>query len=178
MKRGNRWTQIFFGALNVTQAVLPAMRNQKSGHIIQISSMAGFRSNPGMGLYNASKFALEGFSEALYYEVAPLNIKVTIVEPGPFRTNWAGGSSARAQKVIEDYSSTAGERISTVTGYSGNQPGDPVKAAKVIIQAVEHVNPPLRLPLGRQAIDAIKNKIEMVNKDLAEWEEASLGTAF
>lgn len=168
----------FFGALAMTKAVLPAMRNQKGGHIIQISSMAGFRANPGMGLYNASKFALEGFSEALYHEVAHLNIKVTLVEPGPFRTNWAGGSAARAEKVIEDYASTAGERINTVTGYSGNQPGDPVKAAKVIIQAVETAQPPLRLPLGQQAIEAIKNKIAMVNKDLAEWEEVSLGTAF
>lgn len=94
------------------------------------------------------------------------------------RTSWAGGSAARAEKVIEDYASTAGERINTVMGYSGNQPGDPMKAAKVIMQAIETARPPLRLPLGQQAIDANKNKIAMVNKDLEEWEEVSMGTAF
>ena len=168
----------FFGALAMTKAVLPYMRKQRSGSIIQISSMAGFRSNPGMGLYNASKFALEGFSEALALEVENLNIKVTIVEPGPFRTNWAGGSSARAATVIEDYADTAGARIATVTGYSGQQPGDPVKAARAIVSVVEAENPPLRLALGTVAMEAIRTKLESVKKNLSDWEELSRDTDF
>ncbi|WP_423148488.1 oxidoreductase [Rubrolithibacter danxiaensis] len=168
----------FFSALALTQAALPVMRQQKGGHIVQISSMAGIKSNPGMGLYNASKFAMEGFSEALFYEGAPLNIKVTIVEPGPFFTDWAGTSSARAEKVIEDYADTAGTRIETVQGYSGNQPGDPAKAAKVIIAAVNSENPPLRLPLGKTALGAVKEKLNMVEQDCKQWEEQSLNTDF
>jgi len=168
----------FFGALGLTQAVLPIMRKQKSGHIIQISSMAGFRSVAGMGLYNASKFALEGFSEALALETKPLNIGVTIVEPGPFRTSWAGDSSTRSAKTIEDYSDTAGSRISTVQGYSGNQPGDPVKAAKAIIKAINSNNPPLRLPLGAAALEAIRSKLQSVEEEIKTWENTSLDTSF
>lgn len=168
----------FFSALALTQAVLPIMRNQRSGNIVQISSMAGFRSSAGMGLYNASKFALEGFSEALYLEAAPLNIHVTLVEPGPFRTEWAGPSAARARKVIPDYAATAHQVIDRVTGYSGGQPGDPIKAAKAIILAVNNVNPPLRLPLGRAALDAIWTKLRSVEKNIVDWEEISSNTSF
>lgn len=168
----------FFGALGLTQAVLPIMRKQQSGHIIQISSMAGFRSVAGMGLYNASKFALEGFSEALALETSSLNIGVTIVEPGPFRTSWAGRSSIRSEKVIDAYSDSAGARISTIQEYSGNQPGDPVKAAKAIIKAINSRNPPLRLPLGRSAIEAIRSKLQSVEEEIKTWEEIALDTSF
>ena len=168
----------FFGALALTQAILPLMREQKAGHIIQISSMAGFRALPGMGLYNASKFALEGFSEALPLETKHLNIKVTIVEPGPFRTSWAGDSSVRSEKIIEDYSDTAGARISTIQGYSGHQPGDPSKAAKAIIKVVNSDNPPLRLPLGPVAIEAIRKKLISVEEDIDEWEKVAMDTSF
>ncbi|HEX8377787.1 MAG TPA: oxidoreductase [Pedobacter sp.] len=168
----------FFGALALTQAVLPYMRERRSGHIIQISSMAGIKSVPGAGLYNASKFALEGFSEALALEVQPLNIKVTIVEPGPFRTNWAGDSSIRSAKVIEDYASTAGSRIATINGYSGHQPGDPVKAAKAIIKITNSDNPPLRLALGKVAIDAIRAKLQSMEEEIQEWEKVGLDTSF
>ena len=168
----------FFSPLVLTQAVLPFMRKQKSGHIVQISSMAGMRSNPGMGLYNASKFALEGFSEALALETAPLNIKVTIVEPGPFRTSWAGGSSVRAEKVIPEYNETAGYRISTIQGYSGTQPGDPVRAAKVIVEVVNSANPPLRLPLGEVAIEAIRSKLKSVEEEINQWEDLTMNTSF
>lgn len=168
----------FFGALALTQAVLPLMREQKSGHIIQISSMAGFRSLAGMGLYNASKFALEGFSEALALETKHLNIKVTIVEPGPFRTNWAGDSSVRSEKVIEDYSETVGNRISRIQAYSGNQPGDPAKAARAIIKVTNSDNPPLRLPLGSVAIEAIRSKLKSVEKEINEWEKVAADTSF
>lgn len=168
----------FFGALAMTQAVLPIMRSQRSGHILQISSIAGISSNPGLGLYNASKFALEGFTEALYLETKELNIRVTLVEPGPFRTDWAGSSSVRSAKIIPDYDAIAGERIRTINNMSGKQPGDPVKAAKAIITVVNSDKPPLRLALGKIAIDVIRNKIKLVERELNEWEELSVNTGF
>ncbi|HEY1025610.1 MAG TPA: oxidoreductase [Sphingobacteriaceae bacterium] len=168
----------FFSALALTKAVLPIMRNQRSGNIVQISSMAGFRSNPGMGIYNASKFALEGFSEALYLEMAPLNIHVTLVEPGPFRTEWAGASSVKAASHIPDYGETAGKIIGYIESNSGKQAGDPVKAARAIIRAVNNVNPPLRLPLGKAALDAIRTKLRSVGKNIEDWEDVSLDTSF
>ena len=168
----------FFSALALTQAVLPVMRRQHSGHIVQISSMAGIRSNPGMGLYNASKFALEGFSEALALETEHLNIKVTLVEPGPFRTLWAGASSIRSKKVIEDYNQTSGEMIKLINDYTGTQPGDPVKGAKAILKAVNSKNPPLRLALGKIALEAIRKKLVSLEKNLNDWEELSLDTSF
>ena len=168
----------FFGALAVTQATLPIMRKQKYGRIVQISSQAGFRSNPGLGLYNASKYALEGFSEALALETTDLGIKVIIVEPGPFRTSWAGGSSKRAGTVISDYDATAGTLIKTINGYSGNQPNDPVKGAQAIIEAVKSENPPLRLPLGKEAFEAIRRKLKQVEDNINEWEHLGIDTAF
>ena len=168
----------FFSALALTQAVLPVMRRQHSGHIVQISSMAGIRSNPGMGLYNASKFALEGFSEALALETEHLNIKVTLVEPGPFRTLWAGSSSIRSKKIIEDYNQTSGEMIKLINDYTGTQPGDPVKGAKAILKAVNSKNPPLRLALGKIALEAIRKKLVSLEKNYNDWEEVSLDTSF
>ena len=168
----------FFSALAVTQAVLPVMRRQRAGHVVQISSMAGMRSSPGMGLYNASKFALEGFSEALALEAAHLNIKVTIVEPGPFRTLWAGPSSVRSKKVIDDYESSAGELIRTINGYTGTQPGDPIKAARAIIKAVSSENPPLRLALGKIALEAVRKKLSSLQQNYDEWEEVTVDTSF
>lgn len=168
----------FFSALAITQAVLPVMRNQRAGHILQISSIAGISSNPGLGLYNASKFALEGFTEALALETKNLNIKVTLIEPGPFRTDWAGSSSARSAKIIPDYDSTAGERIRMINGMSGKQPGDPMKAAKAIITVVNSETPPLRLALGKIAVDVIRNKIRLMEKELEKWEELSVNTGF
>ena len=168
----------FFGALAMTQAVLPVMRRERSGHIVQISSMAGIRSSPGMGLYNASKFALEGFSEALALETQALNVKVTLVEPGPFRTLWAGASSVRSKKVIEAYNDTAGQLINTINSYTGTQPGDPAKAAKAIIKAVKSEHPPLRLALGKIALEAIRKKISQLGKNYDEWEQVSLDTSF
>jgi NAD(P)-dependent dehydrogenase (short-subunit alcohol dehydrogenase family) len=168
----------FFSVLALTQAVLPVMRRQRSGHVVQISSMAGIRSNPGMGLYNASKFALEGFSEALALETADVNIKVTLVEPGPFRTLWAGASSVRSKRIIEDYESTAGLMIRTVNGYTGTQPGDPVKGAQAIIRAVNSDKPPLRLALGKIALEAIRKKLSSLQQNYDEWEAVSVDTSF
>lgn len=156
----------FFGTLRLTQTFLPLFRHQKSGHIIQISSHGGFKAFPGFGIYNASKFALEGFSEALAIEVAPLGIKLTIVEPGPFRTNFAGSSFKQAEKIIEDYNSTAGAFRERMKQVDGKQEGNPIKASHAIIDITKLDTPPLRLPLGKIAIVSLTTKLESVQKDI------------
>lgn len=169
----------FFGALAVTQAVLPIMRQQQSGHIFQISSIAGLTGTPGLGIYNASKHALEGFSEALSHELEALNIKVTLVEPGPFRTLWAGASMKFSDKEIDAYRTTrVGRTKELMTARNGVQPGDPVKAALAIIQIAETEHPPLRLALGKIAIGAIQGKIALLTKELTAWEALSAGADF
>lgn len=167
-----------FSALNLTRTVLPHMRAQKSGHILQISSMAGFAATPGMGIYNASKFALEGFSEALAQEVAGFGVRVTIIEPGPFRTDWAGPSLATPANRIEAYADTAHKTIATLNGYSGQQPGDPARAAEAMIKVVESAKPPLRLPLGEVALGRIRGKLKSMTAELDAWEAVSLATSF
>lgn len=161
----------FFGPLNLTKLALPLFRKQKSGHIIQISSHGGFKAFPGFGIYNASKFALEGFSESLSYEVAPLGIKVTIVEPGPFRTNFAGNSLQQAQTIIDDYNETAGVFRQRIKSVDGKQEGDPARAAKAIMRIVELENPPLRLPLGKVAIISLTSKLDSVALDLKNYKD-------
>jgi short-subunit dehydrogenase len=156
----------FFGTLEVTKQVLPILREQKSGHIIQISSHGGIKAFPGFGIYNASKFALEGFSEALAAEVTPLNIKVSIIEPGPFRTGFANAAFRQAEKIIDDYNPTAGVFRERMKQVDGKQEGDPFKAAEAIIKIAYSENPPLRLPLGKIAIGTITSKLESVKNDL------------
>lgn len=168
----------FFGALQVTQAVLPSLRKQKNGHIIQISSHGGFKAMPGFGVYNASKFALEGMSEALAGEVIPLGIRLTIVEPGPFRTKFAGEGFGIAQRKIEDYQLTAGVFRERIKGVDGKQEGDPHKAAQAIIQVVNAENPPLRLPLGKIALATISSKLAHVQKDLDDWNELAANAVY
>ncbi|MBB6611886.1 SDR family NAD(P)-dependent oxidoreductase [Pontibacter sp. Tf4] len=168
----------FFGALQVTKAVLPHMRERGSGHILQMSSAAGFRSTQGFGVYNACKFALEGMSEALALEVKPLGIHVIIVEPGPFRTNFAGSSIRAAKQELPAYEQTARVFKNTILGYAGQQEGDPVKAAQVIVQVVNAENPPLRLPLGSTAITAVRKKLEQVEQDVQAWESIASKTSF
>lgn len=168
-----------FGVMNVLQCVLPLLRKQKSGHIIQLSSIAGFKATAGLGLYNASKYALEGLSEALAGEVAPFNIKVTLVEPGPFRTAFAGSSLKIAEKKIDAYDSTpVGEFMKHFTERNGQQDGDPVKAAKLMIEVVNSSNPPLRIPMGQFAYDEFNKKIESVQKDMEAWKEKLIKTSF
>lgn len=157
-----------FGAMKITQAVLPYMRARRSGHIIQISSQSGLKASAGFGIYNASKFALEGFSEALAQEVEPLGIRVTLVEPGPFRTGFAAGALLEARKVIEDYRDTAEAFRSRLRGVNGNQEGDPEKAAVAIFNLAQEANPPLRLPLGKSAIAVIQSKLDSVKADLEQ----------
>ncbi len=156
----------FFGALKITQSVLRHMRKEKNGHIVQISSHGGVKAFAGFGIYNASKFALEGFSEAMAQEVAPFGIKVTMVEPGPFRTNFAGNALGQAENIIEDYNETAGAFRTKLKGVDGKQEGDPVKASKAIIDLVNSENPSLRLPLGKVALMTIGMKLDSVKEDL------------
>ncbi|WP_309640266.1 oxidoreductase [Flavobacterium sp.] len=168
----------FFGTLQVTQTFLPLFRQQKSGHIIQISSHGGFKAFAGFGIYNASKFALEGFSEALATEIAPLGIKLTIVEPGPFRTNFAGNSLKQAKKIIDEYRPTAGIFREKLSAVDGKQEGDPKKAAHAIIDITKIEKPPLRLPLGKIAIVSLKTKIDNVKKDLEDYTAVAESTIF
>jgi NAD(P)-dependent dehydrogenase (short-subunit alcohol dehydrogenase family) len=168
----------FFGLANMTKEVLPIMRSQKSGHIINISSIGGLVAFPGVGFYNATKFAVDGYSESLAKETTPLGIKVTIVAPSGFRTDWAGRSANNSPVVIDDYAGTAGANKETIRGYSGNQPGDPVRAAAAIIKAVESTDPPLRLLLGVAALNGARNKLKVLQKDFDAWEETSTGADF
>lgn len=156
----------FFGTLELTKAMLPHMRKEKNGHIVQISSHGGIKAFAGFGIYNASKFALEGFSEALAQEVEPLGIKVSIIEPGPFRTNFAGKGLIEAEKVIADYSETAGAFRAKLKGVHGKQEGHPIKASHAIIDLVYAKNPSLRLPLGKIPLHTIGIKLDSVKADL------------
>lgn len=166
-----------YGALNVTRAVLPHLRRQRSGHILNISSSGGFIGFAGAGIYCASKFALEGWSEALAKEVASLGIHVTIVEPGAFRTAF-NGTLVSPNQSVDDYAATSGQMLQWLQQMNGQQPGDPQKAAIAMIQAVNHPNPPLRLVLGADTLDAVYAKLEAVATDLADWKNISINTAF
>jgi NAD(P)-dependent dehydrogenase (short-subunit alcohol dehydrogenase family) len=167
-----------WGLTQMTRAVLPIMRKQRSGHIVNISSMGGIAAFPAVSFYNATKFGVEGLSESLAQEVAPLGIKVLIVEPGPFRTDWAGRSANEAPVAIADYDATAGARLRTMRGYSGKQPGDPQRAAAIIVQTVESAVPPLRLLLGKVALSVTRNKIDALKKDVDQWAEVSASADF
>lgn len=167
-----------FGLANMTKAVLPVMRAQRSGHILNISSIGGLTAYPALSFYHATKFAVDGMSESLSKEVAPLGIKVTIICPSGFRTDWAGRSANEAVNTIEDYASTAGTNRNTIRGYSGNQPGDPVRAAKAMIQVTETEHPPLRLLLGAAAVKGARRKLDELKKDYDAWEAVSIGADF
>jgi NAD(P)-dependent dehydrogenase (short-subunit alcohol dehydrogenase family) len=168
----------FFGTLQMTQAFLPLFRKQKSGHIIQISSHGGIKAFPGFGLYNASKFALEGFSEALAQEVTPLGIKLTLVEPGPFRTQFAGASFRQSAIELDEYQSTSGAFKARMRQVNGQQEGNPVKAAEAIFEIAQLENPPLRLPLGKIAVMSLRSKLESVQKDLDAFQQLAESTVF
>ena len=158
-----------WGLANMTRAVLPGLRKQRSGTIVNISSIGGLRASPSLSFYNATKFAVEALSESLAAEVAPLGIKVLIVEPGPFRTDWAGRSANEAPQNIADYHQTSGARLAQVRAYDGNQPGDPVRAAEIIVDTVEAANPPLRLLLGKFALAGARAKLEQLAHDFDTW---------
>ncbi|GEC08735.1 short-chain dehydrogenase/reductase [Streptomyces spinoverrucosus] len=167
-----------FGVLNTLRATLPTLRAQRSGHILNISSVGGFATAPAVGLYGASKFALEGISEALHGELAPLGVRVTIVEPGGFRTDFLNGSSIQVEPAaIEDYAAGAGPVREALAQNDGRQPGDPVKAAKAIVDITEVDEPPLRLQLGADAVERVEAKLDLVRRELDEWRHVALSTA-
>jgi NAD(P)-dependent dehydrogenase (short-subunit alcohol dehydrogenase family) len=169
----------FFGALAVIRAVLPHFRERRAGHIFNVASVAGVIGFPGCGLYSASKFALEGMTEALATELAPFGIRVTIVEPGGFRTNFSGGSLRKASGVMDAYAGTpAALTRENIGNYNGHEPGDPVKAAAAMIRALEAPQAPMRLALGDDAVGMLRNAYEGKLKQLAEWEAVSTATAF
>ena len=168
-----------FGVLNVIRAALPHMRARRSGHIVNIGSMGGFAQVAGWGVYGATKFALEGLSEAMYAELAPLGISVTIVEPGSFRTNFLDGSSLTTTVNEDpDYAETAGRVRRAVGGSNGGQPNDPARGADAIFQAVTSENPPLRLQVGPDAVAMVEAKLDRVRVELEIWRELASATAF
>jgi NAD(P)-dependent dehydrogenase (short-subunit alcohol dehydrogenase family) len=164
-----------FGLAWMTQAVLPIMRRQQSGRILNVASIAGIRGNPGIGFYNASKFAVVGLSEALAREVEPLGIKVTVIAPSGFRTDWAGRSANEAPHRIPEYAATAGKNIRIIREASGKQPGDPVRAAEAIIHVAEIDDPPLTLLLGQGALRGARRKLEELAADVDAWEATTAG---
>jgi NAD(P)-dependent dehydrogenase (short-subunit alcohol dehydrogenase family) len=167
------------GLLNVTRAVLPRMRSQRSGHVINMSSLGGYRVGAGFGVYGSTKFAVEGLSEALHAELTPLGIRVTVVEPGYFRTDFLDSSSAmEARNVIADYAETAGKVRVSARAYSHRQPGDPKRLAQALLTLVSAENPPLRLQLGTDALTRIREKHAFVEQELQTWEALSRSTDF
>ena len=168
----------FFGALELTKQVLPVMRNQKFGRIINNSSQAGLMANPGTGYYSASKFALEGLMEALDKEVRPLNIFVTSVQPGAFRTDWSGRSMKKSKINITDYDENVRSRINMIAEIDGKQPGDPKKAAKIIFDLTRYEDPPNKLLLGAGVLSAYREKLDHIEKDLDTYESITLSADF
>jgi NAD(P)-dependent dehydrogenase (short-subunit alcohol dehydrogenase family) len=168
----------FFGALAVIRAALPIFRAQKSGHFVNISAAAAIANYPGFSIYGAAKMALEGVSESLAAELKPLGIKVTIVQPGPFRTGFISRSLEPAGSHLPDYDRTSGSFSRLLRSMDGKQPGDPDKAAEAILAVVESEKPPLRLVLGKYAHDKVRKKISDAEQERAAWEAIGLATNF
>ncbi|KWI57123.1 short-chain dehydrogenase [Burkholderia ubonensis] len=168
-----------FGLLNVTRAVLPTMRANRSGHVINISSIGGYRAAAGFGVYSSTKFAVEGITEALHAELKPLGVHATVVEPGYFRTDFLDASSlVVAPDVIDDYDETSGAVRRKAVQLNRNQPGDPAKLAAAMITLVDAPNPPLRLPLGTDTLAAIAAKNAYVAQETETWKALSTSTDF
>lgn len=167
-----------FGLLNVLRAGLPEMREARSGHVVNIGSVGGLLARAGSGIYCSTKFAVEGISEGLYHELKPLGIKVTVVEPGPFRTDFGGRSLNEATAQFDDYAETAGAWRTQLRANSGKQQGDPDKAAQVIIDAVNHAEPPLHLVLGPMAMDRAREKLQDLLDEIETWRGPSASTDF
>ncbi|WP_457353401.1 oxidoreductase [Roseateles sp. P5_D6] len=168
-----------FGLLNVTRAVLPQMRERRSGHVINISSLGGVRSAAGFGVYCSTKFAVEGITEALHAELAPLGIHATVVEPGYFRTEFLEGQSlVTSPRELADYAASAGQVREAAKRISLNQPGDPERLAQAMLTLVDAKTPPLRLPLGTDTLQAIADKHAFVERETAEWRGLAASTDF
>jgi NAD(P)-dependent dehydrogenase (short-subunit alcohol dehydrogenase family) len=167
-----------FGLLRVTKALLPQFRARRRGNILLLSSIAGLVGSPGWGYYNATKFAVEGLGDALWEEMKPLGVHVTIVEPGPFRTDFLGRSGVEAKAVIADYAESAGKTREYFHTNAGKQAGDPQKAVEAMVKVVEAANPPRHLLLGKFAHNRLNWKLEYLEKERKEWEETTLGADF
>jgi len=168
-----------FGLLNVVRAVLPAMRQQRSGHIINFSSLGGYRASAGWGIYCSTKFAVEGITEALHDELAPLGIHVTVVEPGFFRIDFMDNRSlTHTRKQIGDYESTVGKTRIFAIERNHQQPGDPAKFAQALVKLVNAAEPPLRLPLGTDALERVAQKNAFVSEETTRWRPLSVSTDF
>ena len=168
-----------FGLLNVTRTVLPSMRERRSGHVINISSLGGVRSGPGFGVYCSTKFAVEALSEALHGELAPLGVHVTVVEPGYFRTEFLDSASLSVSpRLLADYAATAGQVREAAVRINLNQPGDPKRLAQAMLALVASATPPLRLPLGTDTLQAIADKHAFVQAETAAWRELAASTDF
>jgi len=168
----------FFGSLSLIRAILPLMRQQKYGHIINMSAAAAIGNYAGFSVYGATKFALEGLSEGLAAELKPLGIKVTLVQPGPFRTAFIARSLDRAPDCFPEYQATVGKFGSFLEKMDGQQPGDPAKAADAILKVVDSENPPLRLVLGKYATDKVERTCKARLRELETWKEIGLPTDF
>ncbi|BFG79550.1 oxidoreductase [Paraburkholderia terrae] len=168
-----------FGLLNVTRAALPVMRKQRSGHVINISSIVGYQAAAGVGVYSSTKFAVEGITEALHAELKPLGIHATLIEPGFFRTDFLDTSSLLVGKdIIDDYEQTSGTLRRLAVDINHNQPGDPQKLATAVVTLVDAQTPPLRLPLGTDTLKAIAEKNAFVTAETQTWEALSQSTDF
>ena len=167
-----------FGCVRMIKMVLPMMRKQKSGHILNVTSIAGLNGFPGIGIYNGSKFALEGMGEALAHEVAHLGIKVTNVEPGPFRTDWAGRSATYYEGDIADYQPSAYKNMKAIQQNSGKQIGDPIRGALAMYEVTKLSNPPVHLPLGGPAYSRARTKFNDILKELDDFEYLGLPTDY
>ena len=167
-----------YGLVRVTRALLPHMRERRSGHILNLSSIAGLIATPGWGFYATSKFAVEGFSEALAAEMKPLGVHITAIEPGPFRTDFLGRSGKLAEKQLPDYKETAGKARDYLQANSGKQPGDPQKAIEAMIAVVDSPEPPVHLLLGKSALKRFREKLVNLGAELDRWEEVTTGADF
>ena len=167
-----------FGLIHVTKALLPQFRQRRSGNIVLLSSIGGLVGLAGFGYYNATKFAVEGLGEALSAELKPLGVHVTLVEPGPFRTDFLGRSGVAATNIIPDYAETAGKSREYFATQAGKQLGDPQKAVEAIVAAVSQPEPPLHLLLGKRAYDLYQAKAEAFGKDVDAWKDTTLGADF
>jgi NAD(P)-dependent dehydrogenase (short-subunit alcohol dehydrogenase family) len=166
-----------FGVVNTLRAVLPTLRRQRSGHVLNISSIGGFNGYPGWGFYNATKFALEGLSEGLHGDLVPIGIRVTIVEPGGFRTDFLDSSSLHVEpNVIDDYAASAGATRGVPPLFNHAQRGDPAKAAAAIVNLADADNPPLRLQLGPDTVEGVETKLDLMRRELDECRTTALPT--
>jgi NAD(P)-dependent dehydrogenase (short-subunit alcohol dehydrogenase family) len=173
----NNFDTNVFGTLNVIRAILPFLRKQRSGHIINMSSVGGLTGSPGWGLYNSTKFAIEGLTEALSKELAPLGIFATAVEPGYFRTDFLDGSSLnRVGNIIEDYADTVGKMRDRAAAVNRKQPGDPQKLAEALIEIANCDKPPVHLPLGIDSLNSYKAKTAAFAADIEAWHDVIIGT--